>query len=214
MEIIPALEEVDLSLFQDRLAQLSPFASRVQIDINDGSFADFRTLTSDSIATVINNYSSLSLEAHLMVQDPLAAITILKDTGISRFLLQAEISADLRAIFETCQSEEITLGLAVGPETSISDIEPFCDYVRFINIMTIPTGKQGQAFLPENLEKITDLHNQNYPGEIEVDGGINPQTIDQIISFSPDTLVVGSFLWQDRNPKEQYELLQMKLPKA
>jgi len=212
MKITPAVLERNVADFEKTLSVLASFSDSIQIDFNDGSFEDIKTINAQEAAPIILPHSkNINFEAHLMVQKPFDYIPKLAEAGVRKFIIQFEIEAYLRDILDQLQAEECLVGIGIGPETTIVDVEPFLELVDFVNILPINPGRQGQPLLPENLEKITQLRDIGFAQEIEVDGGIDLATIEVVKGFNPDTLVVGHYIVKAENPRENYDILVSKL---
>jgi ribulose-phosphate 3-epimerase len=208
MEIVPSILESTVEGFKVSLGKVVGFAERIQVDFNDGSFADTKTVMPGDIADLVLPFvDRIFFEAHLMVQRPYDYIPKLKEMGFRKIIMQFEIEADLREIFEQLIQEDVLVGLAIGPETPISDAEPFAEYLDTITIMDIAPGKQGQRFLPQELQKIRELRDGNFDGEIQADGAIDSETIGEVAETRPDTLVVGSAIVKASDPEETFKRL-------
>ncbi len=208
MEIVPAIEEATPEGFREKLDKVASFAARIQVDFNDGSFAGFTTVKPEDISGLIAEKSEKILfEAHLMVQKPYDYIPKVKEAGFKKIIIQREIEGNLRDLLEQLVGEDLEVGIAIGPETSALDIEPFVDFLDTITVMDIEPGKQGQKFMLAELQKIRELKEGGFPGEVQADGAINDETIRDVIGAGPDTLVVGSYIVKANNPQEAYNNL-------
>lgn len=201
---MPAIEETTKTDFNEALKKVLRLAIRVHVDFNDGSFQGFKTVLPQEFDALPEN---INFEAHLMVAKPFEYIPKLKELGFRKFIIQWEISGNIRDIVEQLMEEDVLVGVAIAPETPVADLEPVLEMLDCVAIMTVVPGKQGQDFLPENLKKIQELRNGGFFGEIEADGGINEENIKSVISFRPDTLVVGSFIVNAESPVHAYERL-------
>ncbi len=204
MNIVPAIEEKTVEEFAQSLQKVVGFADRVHVDFNDGSFEEFVSIKPEGIGLLPQD---INFEAHLMVARPFDYIPKLKEIGFTKFIIQWETADNIRDVCEQLMEENVLVGVAIAPETPISDIEPVLETLDSVTIMTIVPGKQGQEFLADNLKKIQDLHEGNFFGEIEVDGGVNVESIANILTYKPETLVVGSYIINSPNPAESYENL-------
>ena len=215
MEIVPGLLESNKAEFKAKLDKLMGFASRIQVDFNDGSFSGFVSVKPEDIVEFIVGpsaslrTSSAELEAHLMVQQPRGHewTSELVNLGFRKIIIQYEIEDNIREVLEEVKTNGMLTGLAIGPATAVSEIEPYADLLDTITVMDIEPGKQGQKFLPEELAKVKELRDGNFPGEIQVDGAITVDTIQDIVVSKPDTLIVGSYIVNSADPKESYETL-------
>lgn len=208
MEIVPALLESNKEEFKEKLNKLVGFATRIQVDFNDGSFEEFVSVKPEEIESSILEWKDkINFEAHLMVQRPYDFVPKLVESGFKKIIVQFEIESNIREVLEQLRLENVLVGLAVGPKTTTEEIEPFGELIDTAIIMTVEPGKQGQKFLLEELAKISELRGGNFPGEIQVDGGIDDQTIEDVVAVMPDTLIIGGYIVNCLNPKGNYETL-------
>jgi len=209
MTVVPALLEKSPEEFKKNLERISGFARRVQVDFNDGTFERTTTLKPEDIKDLIADYKEkIEFEAHMMVQKPWPHVRTLIKSGFTRIIVQYEIEENVREILEGLIGESVFVGLAIGPATSVFEIEPYVDLLDTITVMDIEPGKQGQKFMPAELEKIRELKTGNFLGEVQADGAIDSQTVREVIEAGPDTLVVGSYIVKDEDPKARYEELK------
>lgn len=212
MEIVPSLLEKDPEVFREKLLALSGFVARVQVDFNDGSFAGFRSAQPEDLTDLVRIHTDeVFFEAHLMVQKPLDYLPKLLEAGFKKIIVQFETEGNLREIVEQILLEDVLVGVALGPATSVFDADPILELVDMVNILDIDPGKQGQSFLPEDLAKVADLRNANFSGEIQVDGAITLETIDEVMKSRPDTLVVGHYIVGSDDPEAKYRELESRL---
>ena len=213
MEIVPALLESDIQTFKTKLYKLVGFASRVQVDFNDGTFAGLVSLKPADITDLVTDYTdSIFFEAHLMVQRPRGDkwIERLRDLGFKKIIIQYEIEEEVREVLEEVKASGLQAGLAIGLETSAFEIEPYADLLDTITVMDIAPGKQGQKFLPAELEKIRELKSGNFSGEVQADGAIDENNIAEVLETGADTAVVGSFFVGAQNPGQKFsELIEL-----
>ncbi len=208
MTVVPALLEKDPEGFKINLEKISGFARRVQVDFNDGTFERTRTLRPEDVTDLVTDYTEkIEFEAHMMVQKPWPHVPALIKAGFKRIIIQYEIEEDIREILEGLTGEGVFVGLAIGPATSVFEIEPYAGLLDTITVLDITPGKQGQKFMPAELEKIRELKTGNFPGEVQADGAIDELTIREVVEAGPDTLVVGSYIVKAKDPKERYEEL-------
>ena len=108
-------------------------------------------------------------------------------------------------------SLDIHVGLAINPDTKVESILPYLPFVDLVLVMSVYPGKGGQQFIPESVDKINRLiefrNNFHYNYEIEVDGGINSDTIKLV---NTDISVVGSYI-TNGNYKEQIKNIKEKI---
>lgn len=212
MEIIPGILEKDWSEIEKKIELVKPFAKTIHVDIIDGKFASDITFL-DPIP--FKKYANdLFLELHMMVENPIQYLKPFADAGFKRFLGHVEClrqSAD-QAEFVAQAQLLGEAGLAVDGPTDLSAIKvPYGD-LDSVLIMTIKAGASGQEFNPEYLKKVEILRPfdsaQGRSFAIEIDGGINDQTILVAKTAGATRFVANSFLFNSQNPQEQYNLLK------
>jgi|SRR3989344_9048129 len=212
-EIIPGILEKEWSEIERKINLVKPFAKSVHIDIIDGKFAPNTTFLDP---TPFTKYSKdINFELHMMVENPIQYLKPFADAGFRRFLGHVESLNRVGDQEEFVAQGELLgeVGLAIDGPTDLSAIKvPYRD-LDCILIMTIKAGQSGQAIVPQYLEKIKILRSaQNDPSAgsglaIEVDGGINDETIIQAKNAGANRFVSTSFLFKD-NPQNQFDLLK------
>lgn len=206
MEVIPGILEKDWSEIERKIELVKPFAKTIHIDILDGKFAPNTTFLDP---TPFRKYTSeLFLELHMMVEEPVQYLKPFAQVGFKRFLGHVEKMSD-QAEFIAQGQLLGEVGLAIDGLTTLSSITaPFND-LDCILIMTIKAGFSGQSFMPEHLEKVRALRQaQGKQIPIEVDGGINDQTIIQARAAGATRFVSTNFLFKSEDLQVQYQVLQ------
>ena len=166
------------------------------IDIMDGKFVDNKELPINEV-NKLSKYMEKPLDIHLMVERPLDYINNLNNENIRNITIHEEINGDKIKIINRIKDKGYKAGLSIKPNTDISKLIPYLDYIDIILIMSVEPGLGGQKFIPETVEKIDNLNkllnNYNKNIEIEVDGGINNQTI-KLLKNKINISVVGSYI--------------------
>ena len=210
--IIPAIltdNVKDLKLELDRIQGLSDWA---QIDIMDGKFVNNISVSLEDIADN-NMLKSFSLEAHLMVENPGLYFEQCEKSSIKRVIFQIEGTDDVERDLAEAGRLNLQKGLALKPETSLREVEPYINDLDVILLMSVEPGFQGQKFIEATLEKIKALRKMAPDITIEVDGGINSDNIKSVSDAGADYFVVGSELLKSKNIKETFEKLNSKIKK-
>lgn len=204
-EIIPGILEKEWAEIERKINLVKPFAKAVHIDIIDGKFAPNFTFLDP--APFAQYSKEIFFEVHLMVDEPIEYLKPFANAGFRRFLGHIEKMSDQEEF--VAQGQLLgEVGLAVDGATSLDSIKvPYSDLDAIV-VMTIKAGASGQIFNPEYLEKVKTLRRaQGQSLPIEIDGGINDQTILQAKNGGPNRFVANSFIFQNENPLEQYQLL-------
>jgi ribulose-phosphate 3-epimerase len=199
-DIIPGIFEENIADVEKKIKMVAPFVEAIQIDFGDGEFIDKKTPLEGSLyKNIINLYPNIIFEAHLMVSKPENFIQPLSRVGFKRIIGHVE-SFDPRFFLEESKYESIEVGMALDCYSEFEIIEPFLEHLDFILIMTAQSGKSGQSFQPETLEKVKLIH-MNFPDlPIEVDCGINNQTARVVCDAGATRLVSTSYIF--KNPED------------
>jgi len=170
------------------LALLGGSVDRVMLDLMDGRFVANTSLDFD-----FQLPSSFEYEAHLMVENPSEYMETLVNR-VDWAILHIETLKDPEAEIRYFKENGFKVSLAVNPGTPIEEILPHLDVLDGILVLTVNPGQHGAEFKPETLEKIRRLKGLGVILPIEVDGGVNPDTILEIKNAGADVFACGSYL--------------------
>jgi len=207
IEIIPAIIPFDASETAEQLATVRSFTRAAQLDIDDGEFTPRTSLQSSDIPKIL--LSGLEYEVHLMVKTPEKYVEEWMQRSPKRIIVHAE-SKPSALLLQEISHEGIEPVIALTAHTDLDALEPYLHLVRTVLFLCIdPPGDQGRKLLPFVLERVAVFH-QKYPSyTIEVDGGINEETMKKVIASGATRLVVGSAIFSgEKPPAEQYLYVQ------
>lgn len=208
LQIIPAILSSSFLDFSIQAKRLSKIAKLIQIDVMDGKFVpeeSFFDLKKIDELELKNEW-----ELHLMVEFPTKVIQkwgAMKN--LNRVIFHIESKDDPQKVITLARAYDLSVGIAVNPETPIEKILLYLNQVDLVLLMTVTPGKQGQKFLGKigtkarKLKKMAPLKTL-----IAVDGGLNEKTIPKAKSWGVQVFDVGSYLAKSPNPKETYKKLQ------
>ena len=202
-------------------------ADYLHLDIMDGNFVPNLTMGSQAVAA-INRATELFLDVHLMIYHPFDYIERFVEAGADSITIHFEATEDVEETLNYIRRCNVRAGLAFCPETSQSMIPKFLDMCDMVLLMTVHPGFGGQAFMPEVIDKIAFLrgvcntlifakarstpaggfHGKLPPFDIEVDGGINPETAKLCIEAGANVLVSGNYLFKSANLKQAVHALK------
>ncbi len=209
-EIIPGILEKEWSGVESKIELVLPFAKTIHIDIVDGIFAENKTFLDP--APFAKYTKDIFFELHMMVKNPLQYVKPFADAGFRRFLGHIEQMDDIEEFVVKGQS----LGevcLAIDGPTPLEDIPVALDDLDGLLLMTIKAGFSGQQFMEDFAKKAEEVKARTWI-PIEIDGGINDQTIVQAAHFGATRFVSTSFLFKTGEPQGQYNNLLSCLEKA
>lgn len=204
--IIPAILEKDWTEIKKKLETSIEFASTVHIDFIDGEFVDNKSFL--DFEPFKEYRQTFNLEAHLMVNEPINYLDKLADAGFSTFVGHVEKMSD--QVEFVAKAEELgAASLALDLETSIDEIKVDLEDLDQILLMSVKAGRSGQEFDKSVLDKIKKLR-EKYFGKIEIDGGVNEETLKLAKSAGANNFCVTTSLFKE-NPKKEFELLSSLL---
>lgn len=202
-ELIPGILEKDFAEIEKKLQIIKSFSQKVHIDFLDGKFSpEVSFMDFPQFSKYKNDFF---MEAHLMVEDPSQYVKQLASAGFKRFLGQVEKMENLEEFIAKGQIFG-EVGLALDIHTLIDVISIPFDDMDTILLMSVKAGQSGQEFMPEVLEKIRTLR-QITQIPIEIDGGINEQTLVQAKQEGAERFVVTSSIFKSQDPMESFEKL-------
>lgn len=205
MEIIPAIVAKDRGELEGMLGRVDGLTDLVQIDLVDGSFASARTVTPEDLKQM--KFSGM-IEAHLMVDDPESWAKRLEGLPVSRIIAPVESVSDVTALAEQVHQQGAEFGLAVSPETDVSELLRHLGSIDRALILAVQPGFQAQGFQPEALDKVKKIREQNAEIPIQVDGGVRPDNLAEIVQAGATEAAVGSFLQEAPDPAEALDALK------
>ncbi len=186
------------------------------IDVMDGKFVENNTVDlMKDYALTISHISNIGLDVHLMVKDveeQMEDYLMLEPKMITFHIEAIKDKERVKNIIQDIKDNNTKVGIAISPETDIEEIKEFLPFIHMILVMTVVPGKGGQKLIPETLLKVKELKEYIVENEIdidiEVDGGINLENIEEVRNSGANIIVVGSFLISSENKKEVVEKIK------
>ena len=186
------------------------------IDVMDGKFVKNDTIEKMRKYTeYIKQVSNTKIEVHLMVKDVIEFVKAYIDMEVDCIMFHIEAcksEEEILKIISEIKENNIKVGLAINPNTSIDKIYSYIPYVHRILLMSVEPGEGGQKFIESSLAKIEELnkyiYENGYEVDIEVDGGVNNETAKKISNVGANILVAGSYIAKSDDYKKAIDSLK------
>jgi len=200
--IIPTILAHNKKEFSDYFEKLIKISENIQIDFMDGKFVPEKSVLISQIPD-LKKYKN-NFEAHLMIKNPLARISALKEKGFRKIIFHYEsliIEKKILKVIETIRKNKLICYIAINPETSVEKIYPYLEKIDGVLLMGVQPGKSGQEFIPQVLTKTKSLRRLNSKIKIQVDGGVDLEVAAKLANAEVDYLNSGSFVSDSDNPR-------------
>ena len=196
IEIVPSILSADFAKLADEIAEIeSAGVNVVHLDVMDGHFVPNITIGPPVIAK-LRKYSKLVFDSHLMISEPEEYVERFVEAGANHITFHIEATDKPEKLIDKLHELGCTAGICLNPETPVETIEavaPLCDMVL---VMTVEPGFGAQEFMPEAAKKIVRVREIVGPEiRVEVDGGIDAETVPIVVSYGADTLVAGNAIF-------------------
>ncbi|HLC68765.1 MAG TPA: ribulose-phosphate 3-epimerase [Candidatus Bilamarchaeaceae archaeon] len=203
LEIIPAVLVKTREDLLSQIEQVMPYVKNVQIDIMDGKFVPNKTIGLDELADLP---MGVGYEFHWMAYNPEQWIE--QVPGPHLHLVHVESMGPFSHLSETVKKVGGRLGLAFNPETPLDRIHPYQKQVERIMAMTVHPGFSGQKYIPGVEANIRELRKENPVLDIEVDGGINRETIQGAVKAGANKIGAASAIFASTDIQQAIKELE------
>jgi ribulose-phosphate 3-epimerase len=197
--IAPSILSADfLRLGQDIQKVIDAGADWIHADVMDGHFVPNITF-GPMVVAAVRSLTDLPIDVHLMIEAPERYIEAFADAGASHISVQVETCVHLHRTIAQIKETGAKAGAVLNPATPLSAVNWVLSDVDYVLVMSVNPGFGGQAFIPSSLDKIRALRQlidtQELDVQIEIDGGVNRDTIGAIAGAGVDVFVAGSAIF-------------------
>lgn len=196
--ILPSMLICDFTNLEREVRELEDAGVEgFHLDVMDGSFVPNMTYGMP-IVEAFRRLTDLPLDVHLMIDQPQKYVDQFCDAGADIVTFHIEATDDPEPIIQTLKRKKVGVGIALNPMTPVSRISPYLPFCDLALVMSVLAGFGGQSFEPIALKKVQEIHDASEEKLIvEMDGGLNANTITSAAKAGTEWLVVGSAIFNE-----------------
>lgn len=206
MKVSPSLLAADFVNLRPQIEMINESeANFLHIDVMDGVFVpniSFGFSVIDPVAEICTK----PLDVHLMIVEPEKWISRVRDTGAYIMNVHQEACTHLHSTVRRIHEAGMKAGVTLNPATPVSLLVDIIEEVDLVLLMSVNPGFGGQKFIEHTYKKVKELRklieSSGSHALIEVDGGVNKETAPKLAKSGADILVSGSYIFENKNPKE------------
>jgi ribulose-phosphate 3-epimerase len=193
-------------------------ADWIHVDIMDGHFVPNISFGPNMVAMLRRELGNIPLDVHLMIEKPDRYVRAFAEAGADVISVHLEANHNVKRTMGLIRDLGCKVGLAINPPTALKNLLPLVPMADLIVCMTVNPGFGGQSFISEVLTKVRELKTycvkKNLSVDIEVDGGINAETVAPSHHAGANVMVAGTSLFAQKNMKAAMETLRQNATQA
>lgn len=194
--LAPSILAADFTILGEQMKAIEKAGAKyLHYDVMDGHFVPCLSFGFPVLET-IRKASDIIMDVHLMIEHPEKYISQFKKAGADLICVHLETLEEPEKILTDIRNLGALVGLAINPETPVEKVFPYLEYVDMVLIMTVHPGFGGQQYIHDCTSKIealrAEINKRGLEVDIEVDGGINTETIKEVLKAGANVIVAGS----------------------
>lgn len=216
LQLAPSILTADFGRLADEIRSVEEWVDWFHLDVMDGHYVPNVTFGASTVAA-INDATEKPLHVHLMISDPDAFAAEFVAAGADRVSFHPEVTDRPETVIETIRTAGAGAGLALHPDVGVDAAVEYVGEIEVVLMMTVRPGFGGQAFLPEVVPKIRDIVGRIQQDariadiDVEVDGGVNLDTVDETVDAGGNIIVAGSAIFDGIDPPAAAKRLRARL---
>lgn len=195
LKLAPSILAAHQGKLNEEIKAVEPYADLIHVDVMDGKFVPPVTFTPSQIR---NLKTSLPFEAHLMVNKPEERY-IGDYSFCNTIIIHEESTKNFQKAIDKIKEKGCKVGITIKPYTPIEKLLPYVNQADMVLIMSVEPGYSGQKFIPSVLPKIKKIRQLKPDMDIEVDGGINIETVKGAVRAGANMLVAASAIFNQED---------------
>jgi ribulose-phosphate 3-epimerase len=211
-KIIPAINAKTFEEIKEKINLLKDLTNHFHLDVASLEFTGYQTWQNSEDLTKIENST---FDLHLMLSLKPQEILKWAKENVKTLILHLEASQNPDGLLKMAKKTKKKIFIAWSPDVEFDFIKKYLNYVEGVLILGVKPGKAGQKFLEETYKRIEVIKKEKNKNKLKiklmVDGGINRENFDKILSFNPDYIVMASAIYSEGNPKENYLFFNKKV---
>ena len=215
VRIAPSLLSADFARLADDVGAVEAAGCEVlHLDVMDGHFVPNISFGVPVIAS-LRKATKLVLDAHLMIAEPERYAEAFAQSGCDLLTFHIEVAEDPMAMVKHIRNLGVGVGVSLNPDTPASSIDSIIEEVDLVLVMSVWPGFGGQSFMPKVLPKTEELATRLRSDQrLEIDGGIDKQTIASAAAAGADLFVAGTAVFRQNDPPSAMSELKSRAERA
>lgn len=202
IKIAPSILSADFARLGEQVKEAEAAgADWIHVDVMDGHFVPNLTI-GPPVVRALRAITDLPLDVHLMIEKPERYLVDFVRAGASGLTVHVETCPHLHRTIQQIKGLGVRAGVTLNPATPLVSLEEILPEVDLVLVMSVNPGFGGQSYIPSSTTRIARLRGMldeiGSPAELEVDGGINPDTVATVVEAGATVLVAGAAIFNDR----------------
>ena len=203
IKISPSILSADFTCLADQVREAEEAGvDYIHVDVMDGHFVPNITI-GPLVVKALRPITKLPLDVHLMIENPEFYIEDFSKAGADIITVHQEATPHLHRTIQQIHDLGIKAGVSINPSTSVRTLDEIICDVDLILVMSVNPGFGGQSYIHSCTNKIRKvremLDDRGVSADLEVDGGVNVDTVNEVINAGANAFVAGSAIFNDKN---------------